>query len=326
MITKLKGKSVGGTRLGFIALVFSALFFTSSLEVYREETQASKDYDEASKHIKLAIQAFASTSEPALTLAALSACESSSHDKTRKADLTGACDLYHGNQQAQESTLTALNLYEETLRSLGSSTKVNKKGSYYFVHFATHGLVGTSGTDIKIPVNSSVEDYSSDRLFLESQRQSGELSPEQYAAAVNQLAVTYLERFSPLEQINNEQSLNLKLDSAEQQLTKLQDRVRSLEKQLAKAERTPFEKWCPIVISLLTALIALSANFVAWRTDRRQTREAELLPLKRQELEQKVIQNDQQIQETKGVIITPTREELVRYSETNTSDRYIYGK
>ena len=63
-------------------------------------------------------------------------------------------------------------------------------------------------------------------------------------------------------------------------------------------------------------MIALSANFVAWRTDRRQAREAELLPLKRRELEQKVIQNDQQIQETKGVIITPSREELARYSET----------
>jgi hypothetical protein len=153
-----------------------------------------------------------------------------------------------------------------------------------------------------------VEDYSSDRLFLETQRQSGKLSTEQYTAAVNQLAGIYSERFSPLEQIDNEQSLNLKLDSAEQQLTKLQDRVDSLEKQLAKAERTPFEKWCPIVIALLSALIALSANVVAWRTDRRQTREAELQ------------------QETKGMIITPTREELARYSETTASDRYIYRK
>jgi len=245
----------------------------------------------------------------------VSACESSSHDN-QKPNLIRACDLYHQNQQAQETTLTALNLYEETLRSLGSSTKVNKEGSYYIVHFATHGLVGTAGSHFKIPMNNSVGDYSSDRLFLESQRQSGNLSNEEYAAALNQLAVAYSERFSPLEQIDNEQSLKVKLSSAEQQLTKLQARVDSLEKQLAKAERTWFEKWCPIFIAILTAMIALSANFVAWRTDRRQAREAELLPLKRRELEQKVIQNDQQIQETKGVIITPSREELARYSET----------
>lgn len=314
MMTKRIGKSIGGTRMGVIALVFASLFFTSSLGVYRAERQAIKDQEEAAEEVKSLIEAVSSMSEPALTLTALSACESGSHYNALKKG-NRACVLYHENKQAETATLNALNSYEESIKSLSSAVKVNKEGSSYILRFSAHGLGGTTGTNaFALSLNNSVEDYSFERLFLESQRQSGSLSELEYAAELSQLSMAYAERFSPLEQIDNEQSLNLKVNTAEQQLTDFKARVESLEKQLAKAERTAFEKWCPIVTSILLALIALSAHFLAWRTHRRQTREQELLPLKQQDMELSINLKDQQLQEARRLIIIPTREEINQYS------------
>jgi len=309
-------KRVGGTRLRFLALVFASLFFASSFEVYRAERQVIKDQDQASEEIKSLLEDFTSTSESALTVTVLSGCESESHDQARSVKkLNRACDLYRENKQAETATLNALKSYEETLRSLSSAVEVNKEGSVYFLHFAGHGLAGTTGNAaFELRLNNSVRDYSSERLYLESEHRSGNLSKSEYTAKLSQLSMAYSERFSPLEQIENEQSLRSEVNSAEERLTDLQARVELLEKQLAKAERTPFEKWCPIINCILTLLSALSANFVAWRSDRRQKREAELLSLKRQDMKQSIILKEQQLQETKGIIITPTREELNRYS------------
>ena len=197
----------------------------------------------------------------------------------------------------------------------------NKDGKKVFFFFSGH----TDALRIVKELNNSQDDYFYGRLLLEKQLQEGHLSSSDYINGKLVLAKAYT-NWTQSKMPRDEQSLRSKLRAAEQQITEMQTQVDSLKGQLAQAQQSTAEKWIPIIIAFLSLLIALSTHIIAWRNDRRQAHEAELLPLKRQELEQNVAQNDQQLKESNRKIITPTPQELQLYSKVLLVDNSNLGE
>ncbi|HEX8502134.1 MAG TPA: hypothetical protein VF659_16230 [Pyrinomonadaceae bacterium] len=348
------GRKVIGKRLGFMAVTFAAIFFASSLEVYRDDISQSRARAKAKESEAQALMQLRQTSTSAVYLQLWHEILHA-ESKGGRARLTSAPDSkdkgatwtwsalsfstdgrflayadtpgnlrnwnvvsFYGPGWSPESTdsdlvsrLNAANdKYEKSLASFASMTRVEKEGS-------TIVIFDGEGDTIRVwsLESNSVDGYSYDRLFLESQRRRGRLSAREYQASVDQLLREYAGRLPASELAADVRQFREQLYAAERQIDRLQARVASLEKQLAEAERTPLERWLPVATAVLSLLIALSANFFSWRTDRRHSREAELLPLRRQELEQNIAQRWRELSEVDRKVVIPTPQELQAYSK-----------
>lgn len=304
MAIKLLGKKIDGKKLGFIALAFSALFCASSLQVYREERAES----EAREAIRETIEALPLTSREVGRFQIV-------HIAT------------HGNFFAKDIDNRAVRLNYEYWATVAIL-------AHEFGHIAKDenqsGITLTSAhidaLEFKAKLDNSLDDYFYERLLLEKRRQEGRLSPSSYQEELSQMLKAYASKLPKSEVPPDEESLRSQLRVAEQQLIQMQTQVNTLKDQLARAERSTYEKWIAIVIAIFSVLIAFSANVIAWRTDRRQVLEAELVSLKRQELEKNIIQKDQQIRESNGRIITPSPQEVKLYSSYQPVDNFEWGK
>lgn len=294
MATKLLGKKIDGKRLGFIALAFSVLFCVSSLKVYRGEKAESEE-------LKLARHTV----------------ESLQGEWHRDAeDLLIVYFSGHGAVPAKfrGSRFTKVTIgFDHTMSILAHefahAVKDDKRSTITLTFAHADALA------IEAQFSNSPADYFYERLLLEKRRQEGHLSQSSYEKELLQMSRTYAAKLSISEVTSHEESLRGKLDAAEQQLSLMQAQVISLKEHLARAERTTSEKWFPVITAILSLLVALSANVIAWRADRRQVREAELIALKRQDLEKNIIQKDQQIKESNGRIIAPSAQEIRIYSQ-----------
>ncbi len=304
MAINLSGKKLDGKRLGFIALTFSILFCASSLQVYRgERTEIKKR--------KAIAETFGRLPYTTREAAEIEILYYSGHGRALDKDFYDQFVRVTGKYE------TALAMLAHEFAHI---TKDEKKSSI------TLTFALSAAFSITRELNNSPDDYFYDRLLLEKLRQEGRLSSSKYGKEMRQLARVYVERARVIvEEMSDERSLVTKLKVADEQINQLQTQVDSLKGQLAQAERSQVEKWVPIIVAFLSLLIALSSNIIAWRTDRRQAREAELVPLKRQELEQGIIQKDQQIRERSGNIITPTAREIQLYSQAASIDNLDEG-
>lgn len=361
MATKLTEKKAGGKRLGFMALVFSLVFFTSSLEVYQDDKAVRRARAESYAAAAVMFHELAHASESAVLINLLG-MKSSESDRYRYISYTGGgrgrvqsgadyskfVELYSLSSHADHSELAELYLtssagdgsgrgeafftlnyedypsidadtlrrvyvfnsnYEKALALYASALRVETSESMTSV-FSPDGrqLIYTRSN------SGSIEDYSYARLSLESRRQKEHLSWREYQNCVDLLSLEYAKKLPLSELLDNERRLKSQLENAERQMAGMQARVDSLEKQLKQAERTPLEQWLPFITIFLSLLGALSSHFIWWRADRRSSREAELLPLKRRDLEQNITQKEQQLREEGGRIIIPTLQEFQHYS------------
>lgn len=308
MAAKLSEKKLGGKRLGFIALLFATLFCASSLQVYRGERAESKGREAAAG---ILTQLPPTTREAAeIEILSLSSCETAVNTRvfTTGADVT--------------------NDYQTELKTLASRITFSPDGKYVAFVYSGHG--SDSSNDVYVGTweweethTHSLDDYFYARLWLEKSLQDGRLSTSYYSTEKMKLAQAYVFLVDS-KATSDDQVLTSKLTVAQQQVARMQAQIDSLEEQLAKASRSPAEKWIPLIIAIFSALIALSSNILALRNDRRQSREARLLPLKQQDLEINLTQKSQQICERNGRIIAPTAHEIRQYSRAVTFDSDFY--
>jgi hypothetical protein len=319
--TKLTEKKVGGKWLGFIALVFSAIFFTSSVEVYwgdRAEEKAGESAASTLKQLsrlsKFAVLSKAWHLESSKSVNVFSPAPINENDwDTRRPDANLAWVYYLRYSDLRDKDTSdrfdkANSNYEKALADFAHTVRVEKENSSIIVSAPDGSYVYTKAG------GNSIDVYSYELLFLESQRLTKHLSSLEYQNRSDQLLREYAKRLLLSDTPYDERHLISESKTVVQQIAELRELCDSLKKQPAQAERTPLERWLPVVTAILTVLVALSAHFIAWRTDRRNSREAELMPLRRQELEQTIIQKNQQIKEKGGRIIIPTSQEIQLYS------------
>jgi hypothetical protein len=359
MADRFAGRKVVGKRLGFMALTFAVLFFASSLEVYRDDVAQSRAKARVKESEAELLTQLGQTSKSAVALelwrealkveskgrgryvpsaqgSATKAATLTYYSLSASPDgrlLTDAVTLYevntweavsfsgHGSGWVSPASdiVTRLDAagdkYEKALAAFAALTRVEKDGSSIVIWD-----VDGCATSLK---NDSIEGYSYDRLFLESQRQRGRLSAREYRAGVDRLLREYVGRMPAPELTADARQFRSQLKDAEREIDKLRGQVASLEKQLAEAKQTPLERWLPTVAAVLSLLIALSANFLSWRADRRHSREAELLPLRRQELEQNIARQWRELKGGGSRVVTPTPQELQTYSTAVPRDDFL---
>ncbi|HEX7999451.1 MAG TPA: hypothetical protein VF528_13775 [Pyrinomonadaceae bacterium] len=209
----------------------------------------------------------------------------------------------------------------------------------YTVAFSPAGKTPASFTERTIKVwdlegngKPSLTAYFYQRLALELWQTEGHLSASDYrnekfqlAKAYFALAYSYTGRTAS-KAASDEQAFNAKLAAAEQQNIHLQAQNELLKEQIARATRSWAEKWIPLFVAIFSVLMAVSSNILAVRSDRRQAREARLLPLKQRDLEHTVTQKAQQLGDRDGKIIIPTPDELQLYSRTVPVNNFHWGK
>jgi hypothetical protein len=299
MAAKLSEKKLDGKRLGFIALLFAVLFCASSLQVYRGERAESKGREAAAGILAELPQATRDAAE--IEILSLSSCETAT------------------SWVITARTARVTSDYERELKNLVATAEFSPDGNAIFFYYSGHGHSSVPYEDVvKIwdlegKRNPSLENYFYSRLWLEKSLQDGRVSASYYSAEKIELAQAYLSLVDS-KTTSDDQALRLKLTVAEQQVSDMQAQVNSLKEQLAQASRSPAEKWIPLSVAILSVLIALSSHILALRSDRRQSREARLLPLKQQDLEHNIAEKAQQLCERKGKIIVPTAHEIRQYS------------
>jgi len=159
--------------------------------------------------------------------------------------------------------------------------------------------------------NDSYENYFYNRLAVETAFQHRQTNADLYDLEVRSLAKDYLtESGMAQSQMTISQG---ELEKANSEIDGLRTEVASLRGELAKTNKSELERWLPICVPILSLLMAISTSVLAWRADRRQLREADLVPLKRQELEQGVLNSSYQLQQTTCRLVTPTNGEIERY-------------
>lgn len=297
MAIRFLRKKLDGNRLRFIALAFSVLFCASSAQVYR----GGRAESEAREAVREAIESLPQTTREA---GRFQLVHFAAHGVFSSEE-----DVRAASVRIDYSAAVAILAHE-----FAHISKDDKRSLIIFTSQRTRA-------DIAVRLNNSPDDFIYDRLLLEKRWQEDRLSQSAYQEELRRILQRYAGMLPRSEVARDDESLRAQLAAAEQQVAQMRAEVNSLKGQLARAERSKSEKWAPIIIAILSFLIAVSSHVIAWRTDRRQSREAELLPLKREELEKNNTLKGQQISEGSGRIITPSPQELQLYSGALSIDR-----
>jgi hypothetical protein len=273
-----------------VALAFSVLFCASSIQVYRGQ----RTEDEARR-------------AAAETLGSL---PRTSWAGGRFQVVHIATHGYFSTEDVRADRLT--NDYNNEISILAHEfahvAKSDKQAAVTLTYAKTDALV------LQAQLNNAQDNFFYDRLLLEKRLQEGRLSQGEYQKELRQILEAYADGLPESELACDKDSYRAQLGVAERQIAQMRTEVNSLKDQLARAERPAFETWAPLIIAILSFLIAVSSHVISWRADRRQSREAALLPLKREELEKNIALKDRQISEGSGRIITPSPRELQLYS------------
>ncbi|HWS87717.1 MAG TPA: hypothetical protein VN282_12175 [Pyrinomonadaceae bacterium] len=297
MANSLPGNKLNGKRLAFMALAFAALFCASSIRIYKDEKAQTQ-------LLSAANETFEGLGRTSLTPKQYQLIHVATHGVLDVKEVEAGAIRLSAIRLADEYWATTAILAHE----LGHISKDEKQSRITFTY------PGHYNHTFKVRLDGSSNAFLYEQLLLQKRLEEGELSPASFQSEFALLAQAYLTDEPQTDVTGDVESLRAELRAAQQQIAETRAQVETLKVQLAEAERLTFEKWALIGIAFLSALIALSSNVVAWRTDRRQKREAELVPLKRQEMERNIIQKDQQIVESARRIVAPSPQELRLYS------------
>jgi hypothetical protein len=346
MTNKLFAKIVCSWIFGILPLIFATMFFASSVQIYRglnAELQTEYRFESIFRNLPKTSRAagnidaiIRAQERQSRLLGAQRRIAETPKAQSRESLLPESFKLPHASRDARDisALLRKFNRSEEKVRgfdrpvliadsfeaavsSLAELTQVLYTNETE-VSFEWSGFGGQFS--ISLNAKDPYENYFYNRLVLEKQRQKHLVNDSNYFLARAQLANTYLAQSRATEATGEQRVSESDLQKAQTQINQLQTQVASLKEQLGQTERSRAERWVPIIVAALSLLIAISANLIAWRGERRQSRESELFALKQQELEHSILHKSQQIQQGNCRIITPSQSEINIYSSHNSSN------